>query len=366
MLMSVAFLLSALIQFALGLVAAWLLGPGAFGTYALALSAAVLLQAFTLEWLRLAATRFHHAGAGGGLSDRLLALFVRIAAGLVALSVVLAFFGGVHRVLFALVPLTALAAGYADLRAALLRAAFDQRGYAGLLLLRNALALGIMPAAAWHFATGEAVLAGFLLSLMLTNGVMLLAGRFRSPRVESAAEPVADVASLLRYALPIVATNGLYLAFFFGLRSGVALVAGMAAAGQFSLALDFGLKLFSTLGTALDLLLFQLAVREAREKGEASGRARLCANAAIALALLLPVALGLGLVIDLLEPFLVRPDFRGPFAASLVASMHWCNTRCIRFSSFSAARGSCSRQRCSRVSLEGLFSRQPGWRPSRF
>ena len=63
--MPAAFLASALIQFVLGLVVAWLLGPAEFGYYALALAGAVLVQTFVFEWLRLAATRFHHVEAGG-------------------------------------------------------------------------------------------------------------------------------------------------------------------------------------------------------------------------------------------------------------------------------------------------------------
>lgn len=320
--MSAAFLASALIQFALGLVVAWLLGPAEFGAYALALSAAVLLQTLTLEWLRLAATRFHHAEEGGGLSARLHALFVRIAAGLVVAALVLALFGGVHRWLFALVPLTALAAGFADFRAALMRAEFNQRGYALFMLVRNGLAIVILPLVASVFATGEAALAGFLGSLVLASAGLEIARKLRATKEQAAipAEGVPpDLASLLRYSAPIVLTNCLYLGLFFGLRSGVALVAGMAAAGQFSLALDFGLKLFTTIGTALDLMLFQLAVRDAREKGDAAGQARLQSNLALVLAIILPMALGLALVIGPLEPWLVGPDFRGAFAAYLLA-----------------------------------------------
>lgn len=320
--MSAAFLASALIQFALGLVVAWLLGPAEFGAYALALSAAVLLQTLTLEWLRLAATRFHHAGEGGDLAARLSMLFARIAVGLVVAALVLALLTGAHRGLFALVPLTALAAGFADFRAALMRAEFNQRGYALFMLVRNGLAIVILPVVASVFATGEAALAGFLGSLVLASAGLEIARRLRatgSRSAVSADDSAPDLRALLHYSAPIVLTNCLYLGLFFGLRSGVALGAGLAAAGQFSLALDFGLKLFTTIGTALDLMLFQLAVRDAREQGEAAGQARLRANLAIVLAILLPMALGLALVIGPLEPWLVGPDFQGPFAAYLLA-----------------------------------------------
>ena len=76
----------------------------------------------TLEWLRLCATRFHHAAEGGRLARRLHALFLQLGAGLFGLSILLFLFGGAQRIVLALVPLLSIAAGFADLRAALMRA----------------------------------------------------------------------------------------------------------------------------------------------------------------------------------------------------------------------------------------------------
>jgi len=320
MLMSASFLASALIQFALGLVVAWLLGPAEFGVYALALAGAVLLQNLTLEWLRLCATRFHHAAEGGRLARRLHALFLRLGAGLFGLSILLFLFGGAQRIVLALVPLLSIAAGFADLRAALMRAEFDQRGYALFMLLRNALAIVLLPLAAHVFGEAAMVLAAFLTSLVLAS--LILAGARRGKGADAAVQADGEMqplGTLLGYAMPIVATNCLYLGLFFVLRSGVAWFGGLAAAGQFSLALDFGLKLFTTIGTALDLMLFQFAVRDQRELGDAAGMARLTDNLGKVVAVVLPMAIGLWLVAPALEPWLVAPAFRGPFAAFLNA-----------------------------------------------
>lgn len=321
MLMSAAFLISALIQFALGLVVAWLLGPAEFGAYALALSAAILLQTLVFEWIRLSATRFHHAGDGGQLAALLLRLFTGLSGAMLVLAVLLLVFGGVWHWLFCQIPLLAVAAGFADFRAALLRAEFNQRGYALLMLLRNLLAMGLLPLAAWRFGSAEAALGAFLLALVLAGLAIEVVFRRNAGALASAEELAStpEMAALLRYALPIVATNGLYLLLFLGLRSAVAWTGGLAAAGRFSLALDFTSKLFTTIGTALDLMLFQVAVREAREKGEAAGRLRVRRNAEIVLAVLLPMALGLALVIPELEGFLVAPEFRGAFSAFVLA-----------------------------------------------
>jgi len=318
--MSAAFLVSALIQFALGLVVAWLLGPAEFGAYALALAAAILVQTVVFEWIRLSATRFHHAGEGNQLSRRLTRVFAQISAVMLVAALLLLVFGGARRWLFCLVPLIAIAAGFADFRAALLRAEFNQRGYALFMLLRNGLAIVLLPLAASRFGAAEAALGAFLAALVLASGGV----GFFALRSEGVLAPANDngsgpeMAALLRYAGPIVATNCLYLVLFFGLRSAVALTSGLAAAGQFSLALDFGLKLFTTIGTALDLMLFQIAVREARESGEVAGQARVRHNAEIVVAAILPMALGLYLVIPDLEMFLVAPEFRGAFAAYVI------------------------------------------------
>lgn len=314
--MPVAFLGSALIQFALGLVAAWILGPAEFGAYAVALSAAVLVQTISFEWLRLAATRFHHGGDGGRLARRLGRVLALFALGMLGLAVLAFFLGGGRRWVFCLVPLIAAASGFADFRAALLRAEFDQHRYSLFIVLRNIFAIIALPAAAYRFGTAEAALAAFLLAIVLASGWIELLRRANPGDDQESPErdKAPDLAALLRYSGPIVVTNGLYLGLFFGIRSIVALTGGFAAAGQVSLALDFTLKLFTTIGAALDLLLFQLAVRESRTLGAEAGLARLKANSELVLVAVLPIAIGLFLVVGGLEGFLVAPEFRGMFS----------------------------------------------------
>jgi O-antigen/teichoic acid export membrane protein len=323
MLMSAAFLASALTQFVLGLVVAWMLGPAEFGAYALALAAAVLIQTGAFEWIRLAATRFHHADEGDRLASRLGRVLGMTAFPMLALAG-LAFMTGVggRGPLFALVPLIAAAAGYADFRAALMRAEFEQGRYAAFLLARNMVAALLLPLAAWRFGHAEAVLGAFLAALVVaTVAIEIIARRRRVVAVaeENAPAPAPATPDLLRYAGPIVATNILYLALFFGLRALIAWHAGLAVAGQVSLALDFVLKLFSTVGTALDLLLFQLAVRDDREQGVEAGGRRLAGNAEIMLATVLPMAAGLALVAGDIEPWLVSSDYRGAFSVFVIA-----------------------------------------------
>jgi O-antigen/teichoic acid export membrane protein len=350
MTMSAAFLVSALVQFLLGLVVAWLLGPVEFGVYALVVAAGILLQTLCFEWLRLAATRFFHAGAEGFRQGLLLAFAIASLMGLVVSGLAGAGTRGLlslDRAAIFLIPALAIAAGFLDLLAALLRARFRETDYARVLLVRNLGGIVLVPGAALLFGRAEAAGLALLVSLVLAGLYAFArerdAARAMAPPSAGASDAVTppapaattalqDTASepqpiaeappsffgMIGYAGPIVVTNVLYLALFFGIRSWAALTGGLALAGQVSLALDFVLKLFTTIGSALDLWLFQRAVQRARERGEAEGRAQLHHNSGLILALLLAIAVGLALVIEAFEPLLVRPDFRGAFAGAVL------------------------------------------------
>ncbi len=321
--MSAAFVLSALVQFLLGLVVAWLLGPAEFGAYALAVAAGILLQTLCFEWLRLGATRFFHAAATR-LRRRLVSAFLASAllAGLLAVlawPLLPAPLPGGRLLLLALVPGLALAAGFLDLVAAMLRARFREADYARVLLVRNALGITLVPLAAGLTGKAEAAALALFASLV---AAALAAWRLETagpdPVPEGGEAEMPSLGALAGYSGPVVATNLLYLALFFALRSWAALTGGLALAGQVSLALDFVLKLFTTFGSALDLWLFQRAVQAARDEGPEAGQAQLHRNQELVLSILLAMALGLLLVIEALDVLLVRPDFRGLFAHAVM------------------------------------------------
>ncbi len=80
-------------------------------------------------------------------------------------------------------------------------------------------------------------------------------------------------------------------------RAAVAAHHGLAEAGAFSLSYDVGIRIVAVTATALDVLLFQLAVRADREQGRDAALARVGRNLAVVLAVLLPTAAGYGLVL---------------------------------------------------------------------
>lgn len=316
--MSAAFVLSALVQFLLGLVVAWLLGPAEFGAYALAVAAGILLQTLAFEWLRLAATRFFHDGAAGLRRRLVLAFLASVAFALLVAATGWRFLPSGRPALPAIAVGLAIAAGFLDLVAAMLRARFREADYARVLLVRNALGITLVPLAAGLGGTAEAAASALLASLVVAAGA---AWRLEAAQAGATTEPTPAPPSLFAmagYSGPVVVTNLFYLALFFGVRSWAAMTGGLALAGQISLALDFVLKLFTTFGSALDLWLFQRAVQANRDSGPDAGEAQLNRNQEMVLSFLLVMALGLVLVIDGLEVLLVRPDFRGLFAEAVM------------------------------------------------
>jgi len=162
------------------------------------------------------------------------------------------------------------------------------------------------------FLTGSAAmaLAGACVAMA---GSVVLAGRAwaRRPRFDGADRAVAlDCA---RYGAPIVAANILYVAITLTNRSLISDWYGYAENGFFSLAADTGSRLMAALGTALDALLFQLAVRADENAGRSAAQAQVARNMAIVFAALTPAAVGFWMVLPSLEALVAPAEFRGPF-----------------------------------------------------
>jgi O-antigen/teichoic acid export membrane protein len=114
------------------------------------------------------------------------------------------------------------------------------------------------------------------------------------------------------YALPLVVANVLYQLIPLVNRGWIAARDGYGEAGYFSLAADIGLRLFMLAGSALDILLFQIAVRTDHERGRAEAEAQIARNLALVWALLLPFAAGFWLALPALEALIVPRRFAAP------------------------------------------------------
>ena len=118
-----------------------------------------------------------------------------------------------------------------------------------------------------------------------------------------------------RYSAPIVAANVLYLLIPLGNRAALARGYGFAETGQYSLAFDMGARIVAAVGTALDVLLFQMAVRADELHGAQEGRRQVADNIGVVLAVIAPACVGLWLVTPSLESLIAPAEYRGPFRA---------------------------------------------------
>ncbi|ACB95697.1 lipopolysaccharide biosynthesis protein [Beijerinckia indica] len=312
-----AFLCNILFNFAIGLLIAKFLGPEEYGRFALSHATAIAVQTAFFDWIRLGATRFYSQRSQHenpalrptlDVSFSLIGCAIAIGGGLLMLS-------GVHFTLsnpfIGLALAIAIANGLFDYHAALARARFHDQHYVRLILVKTFLGALLMGGAAFWFNSAMLTLVGATLSL----GGAVLAARSGLPAGETcqALPQFATASALVRYSLPIVCANLLYLSIPLANRSLIAIFYGFSETGQFSLAFDFGTKAIQAIGSALDVVLFQIAVATHELLGPSHGRQRLANNIAIIFSVVLASCTGLWLTLPSIEGMIVPNDFRGPF-----------------------------------------------------
>ncbi len=317
MLTILTFTFNAIANFALGLGVAYYLGAEEFGTFALVVATATVLQTLCFEWLRLSANRFYgdtQSDADPGIVATLKTTTGIIAIVLSAVALVLYLGGGafgVTALVAGLAPLVAISSGLFDFRAGLARARFLHKRYATLVIVKQAIAMVLMLGGAYYWHRADYVLLGLCISALF--GV-LFSGRFQG---EGGQHPASARKDLLRqfavYAAPLIVASIIFQINMLMVRSGVALQFGMAESGRYSLALDLALKLVATIGSALDILLFQLAVRAEAEGDTEAARAQLAKNILIVVAIVLPACVGFWLVLPSVEALFVGKSYQGAF-----------------------------------------------------
>ncbi|KMO19816.1 lipopolysaccharide biosynthesis protein [Methylobacterium platani] len=312
-----AFVVNAALNLALGLLIAQILGPADFGRFALGTAGAVVLNIMLFEWLRLSATRFYSERvrrAEPWIRTMLDRAYAATALGLAG-AALLALAGRPlvgEPALLAAAAAAAVGIGLFDYQAALARARFVGGLYLRLVLVKNGLALVMMVGTAWATADAAAVMLAAGLSQFLA-AVIVRRALADPPAAFAAARRRETMRLFMAYGLPVVAANVVYQLMPFANRWTIAAVSGFAEAGYFSLAADIGGRIFSTLGAALDLLLFQIAVLAAETHGHEAGETQVARNGAVVLALILPSAAGFWAVAPALEAIAVPEAFRGHF-----------------------------------------------------
>ena len=311
----VTFLLNAGLNFAVGLVIASLLGPTSYGHYAVWASTGALLATGLFDWLRLSTARFYgdaQQQAAPALRPTLDATYMVFIALLVGGGVVAVALPalGLTAALVGAVVFTAVANGAFDFRTALARARFRDRDYAVLVIGKGVLGLACAAAAALMTHEPVVVLAaqagGTLLATLPVRGS--LADR---NRVKPAPQLVRRFAI---YGLPVVAANVVFQSILLMNRSAAAATFGFAAAGHLSLATDVELRILLSVGAAVDVLLFQLAVRSESVGGQQAAAAQVRANIVHVTAVLLLLTIGFAATLPAFVALVVPTHFQDGFA----------------------------------------------------
>ncbi len=318
MLVVTAFVINSIFNFALGLLVARFLGPAGFGQYAIAASLAIVINTLFLDWIRFAATRYYTERTRAdepAVRGTLDAIFAISSLGLIAVSATLLWLGLDFKLSLALALLTpamGICNGLFDYHAALLRARSDQSGFALLVIVKNVMALALMAGGALWLGSPVAVAVGFVISTLVTLAVA--SRRLRDPGVRILRPDWMKARSFFAYGFPLVAALLVYYLIPLWNRAAIADDLGFAASGQFSLAYDIAIRTVQTVGSALDIILFQIALRTEDERGLEDAKAQLAANMGMVLMAVAAVVAGYWLVLPSFEMALVPPLFRGVFA----------------------------------------------------
>ena len=320
-----AFVVNALFNFLIGLIVAKFLGPEEYGRFALALALGLVIQTLVFDWIRLAAIRFYSERTRADEPQVRATLDTAFAILAVVLTLAVSAFllSGVHfalsNSLIGLSIATAVTNGLFDFSTGLARARFNDRQYGRLVLVKNAFSLLLTTGGAFVFASAQMALLGAIVSI--AGSIVAARGELTDAGSEMRAANGDLARVFLRYAAPIVSANLLYLLIPFINRSLVAKYYGFAETGQFSLAFDLGLRAVQAIGSALDVLLFQIAVAALDSHGLDRAKDQIARNIAIVLAVIVPACAGVILTLPSIEALVVPASYRGPFGVYITLMM---------------------------------------------
>jgi O-antigen/teichoic acid export membrane protein len=149
---------------------------------------------------------------------------------------------------------------------------------------------------------------------------MAMAATYRDLRDPGARLGLAErslARSFLAYGGPFIVSSALFQLIPYAGRILAGALYGYDEAGQFSLANDIGVRVLAAIASALDVIIFQQAVRAEETLGRAGARAQLADNMALVVAVVLPAAAGLWLCLPGVEALIAPKAYRGPFSAYL-------------------------------------------------
>ena len=316
MLMIVTFTVNSIFNLIIGLIVAKFLGPAEFGRYALAQSIGIVFNTVFIDWLRHSVTRFYKSHDENALAIQAtleLTLGVScISICIIAAAGILAGIDfGLGLSLALIAPLIGITNGLFDFTTAMLRAEFRNKPYGQAIIIKNMMSVILIIGGAYFYQNSVAALGGLCLSILVSLTSIWKHARHPIPSVTQASFKHLKV--FLAYAMPIMVANMLIQAIPLFNRTLISQRIGFDATGQYSLAYDLGTRIMAGIGSAIDILLLQLAIKADHEFGKEGAKEQLSRNLGLVLAIMLPLCLGLWLTLPSFAAVFVPHSFRDDF-----------------------------------------------------
>lgn len=243
-----------------------LLSPAAYATYSTLLGYSLLVSSVLYEWIRIGVLRFSVSPEGAARDEerRAVLMFAYMASTgillVLTLGALAAGLANTFALSIAAMLLAAIAQGAFAGTQAVARAHFSNAEFVVRTGGRAIATLGLGIAAALVFGTGEAV----ILATALAAGLASLSSMPRMWRaVSSARFNTGDLGFFLRFGSIAAVSTNLSIAAPAILRTVIVSSAGAAHAGGALLAIDLAQRLFSTLASSVNIVVFQRAVQAA-------------------------------------------------------------------------------------------------------
>ena len=316
MLMIITFILNSIFNLIIGLMVAKFLGPADFGRYALAQSIGIVFNTVFIDWLRHSVTRFYKGGNENSVSIRAtLELTLGVSCILICIISGIGVLAGVDfglgLYLALMAPLIGVTNGLFDFTTAMLRAEFRNKPYGQAIIIKNILSIVLIIGAAYFYQNAAIALAGLCLSILISLASIWKYIRHPVPSITKAS--FKHLKTFTYYALPIMFANVLIQAIPLFNRTLISQKIGFDATGQYSLAYDFGTRIMAGIGSAIDILLLQLAIKADHDFGRDAAKQQLSRNLGLVFAVMLPLCVGLWLVLPSFAAVFVPQAFRTEF-----------------------------------------------------
>lgn len=294
-----------------------LLSPEDYGRYALILGTAALLNALLFQWLRLSLVRYLpvYAESPGALKSTLLSATVAINVLLAAVAGVMALIPALHAWRTLLIPCWLVLATQAafELCCEFSRASLRPWDAMWLQLTRAAAALLLGVGLIFVGLRWAAPLAGLAAGMALA---VAWAWR-RDWRDVGLKVDRAALRRVAQYGLPLSLTVALTVVISTSDRFLIAWRMNEAAAGLYSVAVDFASQTLTMLLMVVYMAAFPLAVRAWERAGREAATRQMRSNASLLLALGVPAAIGLAVLAPGFARCFLGAEFR-PTAARIM------------------------------------------------